>query len=108
MLPGWRRYFIEGIEAYGSYFPTTSTLRLALGNVAGGALSVLVTVGLLAFAWRNRKEAGGLPRFFFTAAAVFVCVRLVFPPVTPLQLWVVIVPPRTILRVVGSLPPFCP
>src|SRR5258708_28701341 len=92
MLPGWRRYFIEGIEAYGSYFPTTSTLRLALGNVAGGALSVLVTVGLLAFAWRNRKEAGDSPRFFFTAAAFFVRITPVFTLLAPFNSVLLLLP----------------
>ncbi len=106
ILPGWLRYFIEGIEAYGSYFPTTSTLRLALGNVAGGALSVLVTVGLLAFAWRNRKEAGDSPRFSLTAAAFLIGTTLVLPLMTPFNQVLLLLPLLIIVRDWDSLPHF--
>jgi hypothetical protein len=35
ILPGWIGYFMEGANAYRRYFPTTSLLRVALGDTLG-------------------------------------------------------------------------
>ena len=55
VLPGWPHYFWDGLIAYRKYFPTTSLLCLALGNVAGGVVSTIAIASILALSWRNRR-----------------------------------------------------
>ena len=50
LLPGWPRYFLDGLAAYRKYFPTTSILRLILGNWIGGAVSVFLVLLLVVYA----------------------------------------------------------
>jgi hypothetical protein len=106
VLPGWPMFFIQGLAAYRQYFPTTSLLRLALGNVAGGALSVLVVAGLVAFGWQNRKESGGSDSFALTLAAFLVGTTLVLPLLTPFNQVLLILPLLFILRDWQSIPRF--
>jgi len=104
LLPGWPRYFIEGLEAYRKYFPTTSPLRLVLGDWVGSALSVLLVAALLAFAWRNRKATADSPEFIQTLALFFIASTLVMPLLTPFNHVLLLLPVMILLRDWSQLP----
>ena len=106
LLPGWPRYFIQGLEAYRKYFPTTSPLRLVLGNWAGSALSVLVVAALLAFAWRNRRAAADSSEFIQMLALFFITSSLVLPLLTPFNQVLLLLPMMMLLRDWNRLPRF--
>lgn len=104
LLPGWPRYFIEGLEAYRKYFPTTSPLRLVLGNWAGSALSVLVLAALLAVAWRNRRVAADSPEFVQILALFLLASTLLLPLMTPFNQVLLLLPVMLLLRDWNRLP----
>lgn len=83
LVPGWPRFFLAGLDAYRKYFPSTSPVRLLLGNFLGGALSVVAVVALLAFAWRKRKAAADSGEFVHTLALFLLTTTLVLPLLTP-------------------------
>jgi hypothetical protein len=104
LLPGWPRYFVEGLDAYRKYFPTTSPLRLMLGNWLGGALSVLVVAALLALAWRNRKVAADSLEFLQMLALFSIASTLVLPLLTPYNQALLLLPVILLLRDWNQLP----
>ena len=104
ILPGWPRYFIDGLIAYRKYFPTTSLLCLALGNWMGGALTGIVIVALLALAWRNRQAEATTPEFVQSVAAFFIGATLVLPLLTPFNQVLLILPALMIVRDWKALP----
>ncbi len=104
ILPGWPRYFVDGLIAYRNYFPTTSLLCLALGAWVGGALSGIVMIGLLMLAWRNRQVDAVSPEFVQTLAAVFVGATVVLPLFQPFNQVLLLLPAMTILRDWAALP----
>jgi hypothetical protein len=98
ILPGWLRFFVEGLIAYRKYFPTTSLLCLAAGNWIGGALSGVVVIGLLLMAWRNRQADAASPEFIHTLAAFFIGTTLVLPLLTPFNQVLLLLPVLMIVR----------
>jgi Glycosyltransferase family 87 len=106
LLPGWPRYFLEGLNAYRKYFPTTSPLRLVLGNWAGSALSFLVVAALLAFAWRHRRVTADSPEFVQMLALFFLASSLVLPLLTPFNHVLLLLPLVILLRDWNRLPRF--
>ena len=98
LLPGWFLYFFDGIIAYRKYFPTTSLLRLALGNWAGGLVSAIAVIGILAIAWHNRKADAVSLAFLQTLSAFFVVATLVLPLMTPFNQILLLLPVMMILR----------
>jgi len=104
LLPGWPRYFIEGLDAYRKYFPTTSPLRLVLGNWAGSALSILVVTAPLAFAWRNRRVAANSPEFVQMLGLFLITSSLVLPLLTPFNQVLLLLPVMVLLRNWNGLP----
>ncbi len=104
LLPGWAHDFIEGIDAYRKYFPTTSPLRLVLGNWAGWALSVLAVAALFALAWRNLKVAADSPEFSQTLALFSIASTLVLPLLTPFNQVLLLLPVMLLLRDWNGLP----
>jgi hypothetical protein len=106
LLPRWPRYFLEGIVAYRKYFPTTSPLRLALGNGIGEAVGGVIIIGLLIFAWRNRAQPGDSPQFASTLAASFIAATLALPILTPFNQAMLILPVLMVLGGWASLPKF--
>jgi hypothetical protein len=98
LLPGWIGYFIEGIAAYRRYFPTTSLLRLALGDWVGGALAGVIVAGVLTFGWKNRKQAGDSPMFTLTLAVFCMGTALALPLLTPFNQVLLILPVMMLLR----------
>jgi hypothetical protein len=98
LLPGWPRFFLEGLEAYRKYFPTISPLRLILGNWIGGALSILIVIVLFVFSWLNRKASANSPEFVEGLAAVFITTALVLPLVTPYNQVLLLMPVVLLVR----------
>jgi Glycosyltransferase family 87 len=98
LLPGWPRYFIEGLQAYRKYFPTTSPLRLVLGNWAGSTLSVLLVAAILVRAWRRRMVEADSPEFVQLLAFFFIASTLVLPLLTPFNHVLLLLPVVILLR----------
>lgn len=98
LLPDWPREFLSGLEAYRHYFPTTSPLRLLLGDWAGGMLSVLVVVALLAYAWRTRHCSAESADFVHALALFVIATSLVLPLLTPFNQVLVLLPALMIVR----------
>ena len=97
LLPGWLRYFLEGLQAYRKYFPTTSPLRLVLGNWIGGGLSLLIVGALIAYAWRARNVTGS--NAFCRMLALFLAATLlVLPLLTPYNQALLLLPLLILLR----------
>ena len=104
LLPGWPRFFLDGIEAYRKYFPTISPLRLVLGGWIGGALSILILIVLFLFSWLNRKSSAGSPEFIECLAGVFVTTVLVLPLVTPYNQALLLMPVVLLMRDCAKVP----
>lgn len=104
LVSGWPREFIAGLEAYRRYFPTTSPLRLVLGDWLGGSISVLLVIVLLAYAWRNRAISPKSPEFDETLALFFVATCLILPILTPYNHVLLLLPTVMLIRDWGRLP----
>ena len=104
LLPGWPKYFLEGLNAYRKYFPTTSPLRLILGNWIGGILSVLLIVILLVLAWSKRRLETDSPEFLQVLAVFFVASTLVLPLLTPYNQVLLLLPVLMLIRDWSKLP----
>jgi hypothetical protein len=104
LLPDWPRFFLEGLAAYAKYFPTTSQVRLILGNWIGGALSVLAFACLVAFAWGVRKAEADSREFAYTLASFFVANILLMPLLTPYNQVLLLLPILMLLRDWNKLP----
>src|ERR1700728_2823124 len=104
ILPGWIGYFIEGATAYRKYFPTTSLLRMALGDALGETLGSIIVLGLLGFAWQSRKEAADSPRFATVYSAFLIGTLLAFPLLTSFNQVLLILPTMLVLRDWKTLP----
>ncbi|MFZ1007511.1 MAG: glycosyltransferase family 87 protein [Candidatus Sulfotelmatobacter sp.] len=104
VLPGWIGYFLAGAAAYRGYFPTTSLLRVALGDMLGEILGGLIVLGLLVVAWRSRKEPAGSRKFTTTFAAFLMGTLLAFPLLTPFNQVMLIFPAMLLLQGWKALP----
>jgi hypothetical protein len=98
LLPGWPRYFLAGIAAYRKYALPTSLLRMALGGTLGEVLGGVIVVGLLAFAWRDRKKGGDSRQFAGLLAAFFMVDLLAFPLFTPFNQVLLILPAMLLVQ----------
>ena len=104
LLPRWPRLFLVGLVAYAKYFPTTSPVRLILGNWIGGALSVLAAAALVAFAWGVRKAEANSREFGYTLALFFVANTLLMPLLTPYNQVFLLLPTLMLLSDWKQLP----
>ena len=104
LLPGWPRYFLEGLDAYRRYFPTTSPLRLVFGDWAGGMVSVFIVVGVAAYSWRKRKVAADSDEFVQLLALVLMATGLVLPLLTPYNQVLLLLPVLMLIRGWERLP----
>ncbi len=104
LVAGWVRYFLEGLEAYRRYFPTTSPLRLILGNWIGGIVSILAVVALLAYGWKQRRVTAVSSDFVQVLSLFFVTSLLVLPLLTPYNQVLLLLPVLTLIRDWTSLP----
>jgi Glycosyltransferase family 87 len=106
LLPGWLGYFFAGITAYRRYFPTSSLLRVALGDTLGDIMGGLIVLALFVFAWRNRREPETSSQFTTVLAAFFMGTILAFPLFTPFNQVLLILPAMLVLRHWQALPSF--
>jgi Glycosyltransferase family 87 len=106
LLPGWPRYFLAGLAAYRKYAMPTSALRVALGDTFGEILGGILVLGLLAYAWQNRKAAGDSRQFASILATFFMCALLTFPLFTPFNQVLLILPAILLLHDWKTLPKF--
>jgi len=104
LVHGWPRYFLEGLSAYRKYFPTTSPVRLILGDWMGGGLSVLAVVALLAYSWGKRKTAADSAEFAHVLALFFVTATLVLPLLTPYNQVLLLMPVLMLIREWSEVP----
>jgi hypothetical protein len=105
ILPGWLHYFFEGLRAYRQYAYRPLLLELALGNTLGEILSAAVMVGILAFAWKNRKEAGDSPQFTMVLATFLIASLLTMPLYPLFNQLLLVLPVIIILRDWAGLRP---
>lgn len=104
LLPSWIRDFISGMAAYRKYFPTTSILRLLLGDWLGIALSSVVIIWVLIYGW-SRRKAGGDSRSFASTFAAFLMVTVItFPLFTPFNQVLLILPALLVVQEWARLP----
>jgi hypothetical protein len=106
LLPGWLGYFFAGAAAYRKYFPTTSLLRMALGDPLGEILGAFIVLGLLVLAWRNRNGDGDSELFASVLAAFFMGALLALPLFTPFNQVMLILPVMLLLQDWDALPRF--
>jgi len=104
LVPHWVRYFLEGLEAYRRYFPTTSPVRLILGDWIGGGLSVLGLIMLLSYAWRRRHAEVESPEFAQVLSLFFVASLLLLPLLTPYNQVLLLLPILILIRDWRTLP----
>lgn len=106
ILPGWHRYFLDGLSAYRQYSPSPSLLCIALGDWMGLAISGIVILGLLVLAWRNRDKDATAPEFIQTLAAVFIGTTIVLPLLAPFNQVLLLLPTMMVVRNWATLPRF--
>jgi hypothetical protein len=106
ILPGWIGYFAEAALAYRRYLPTTSVLRVALGDTLGEILGTIILAGLLMFAWRNRRATASSPQFITVFCAFLIGTILGFPLFIPFNQVMLILPSILILEGWNTLPKF--
>lgn len=104
LLPGWIRDFIAGMAAYRRYFPTTSILRLLLGNWLGIAVSAVIVIWLLIYSWTRRKVRGDSRDFAWAFAAFLMVTVITFPLFTPFNQVLLILPALLVVQEWTSLP----
>jgi hypothetical protein len=98
LLPGWLGYFLAGLAAYRRYALPTSLLQMALGDAFGEFVGGIIILGMLAFAWRNRKAAGDSRQFISVLAAFLMGDLLAFPLFTAFNQLLLILPVLLLLR----------
>jgi hypothetical protein len=106
VLPGWIGFFLAGAAAYQRYFPTTSLLRIALGDTLGEIIGGIVVLGFLLVAWRNRRETADSRKFATIFAGFLMGTILAFPLFTPFNQVMLILPAMLLLHDWNSLPRF--
>jgi len=104
LVAGWVRYFLEGLEAYRRYFPTTSPTRLILGNWIGGFVSIVAVLALFGYAWTRRRVLGDSADFVQVLSLFFVTSLLVLPLLTPYNQLLLLLPILTLIRDWRTLP----
>jgi MFS family permease len=98
ILPGWIGFFLEGAAAYQKYFPTTSVLRMALGDTIGQVLGGIIVLTFLLFAWRHRRARADSREFAHLFAAFLMGALLAFPLLTPFNQVMLILPVVFLLK----------
>jgi len=102
LLPGWPRFFLNGLLAYRNYVATPSILSTVLGTSIGLIVSGLIVVALLAFAWRNRRADAR--EFIQVLVAFLLAAALVLPLMYPFNQVLLLLPAIVIARDWTSLP----
>ena len=100
----WPMDFLAGMAAYRKYFPTTSVLRLLLGDWIGIAVSVGIIGWTLFFGWRRRKTEGNSQEFAWTLSTFLIVTVITFPLFTPFNQALLILPAMLVVREWERLP----
>lgn len=103
LVPGWPRDFIVGLAAYRKYFPTTSCLRMLLGNWIGWPLSFILLIFLFVYAWHKRQAETTSAEFLHVLAVFFVASALILPLLAPYNQVLLLLPLMILLRDWGQL-----
>jgi hypothetical protein len=90
LLPGWPRFFLNGLMAYRNYVATPSILSTILGTSVGLIVSGLIVASLLALAWRNRYADAR--EFIQVLAAFLLAAALVLPLMYPFNQVLLLLP----------------
>lgn len=98
LLPGWIGDFIAGMAAYRRYFPTTSVLRLLLGEWLGIAVSAVIIIWLLIYGWTRRTIGGDSRNFAWVFAAFLMVTAITFPLFTPFNQVLLILPTLLVVQ----------
>lgn len=104
LLPGWPRYFLQGLVAYHKYYPTTSPLRAVLGDWIGGAVTLVLVAILFSVAWHRRQSEGNSEEFAVVLASFLMASCLVMPIIAPYNHVLLILPAILIFRNWDALP----
>lgn len=104
LVAGWVRYFLQGLDAYRRYFPTTSPLRLILGNWIGGFVSIGAVLVLSGYAWNRRRVTAESTDFVQVLSLFLVTSLLVLPLLTPYNQLLLLLPVLTLIRDWAMLP----
>ena len=104
LLPGWPRYFFQGLVAYHRYYPTTSPLRAVLGDWLGGAVSLILVAILFSVACRRRQSAGNSDDFVTVLSFFLMTTCLVLPIIAPYNHVLLILPAIMIFQQWNVLP----
>lgn len=100
LVPGWVRYFLEGLDAYRRYFPmgAMSVVRVILGNWIGGIFSVVAVSVLLVYAWNKREVPAESQEFVRVLSLVFITATLVLPLLTAYNQVLLLLPLLILIR----------
>jgi hypothetical protein len=71
IVPGWPKFFVEGLFSYGTYNFTGGVLEALLGKVVGFLLACLLIVPVIVIIYRKRRTAAENPDFLLISALVF-------------------------------------
>ena len=82
LAPGWVGDFIAGLQAYRHYYPTTSILRVAIGDTAGMIAGALIVLAIVIFGWSKRSVSGRSQAFVLMFAFFSMTAVLAFPIMT--------------------------
>jgi hypothetical protein len=104
ILPGWPRDFFLGLVAYRKYVGSPSLLQFALGDRPGWAVALVVVIGLLAWAWKQRKETSDSRKFAITLSGFLIGATLAMPLLAPFNQVLLILPISMVVRDWALLP----
>lgn len=104
LVAGWLWDFFAAMAAYRRYFPTSSLLRLLLGDRIGIAVSCIIVIWLLVFGWKNRKTNCDSWEFAWVFAAFLMGTVLAFPLFTPFNQALLILPAIMLVREWAAIP----
>lgn len=103
---GWLLDFVVGVAAYRKYFPTTSVLRLLMGDVLGTIVCALIILWTLYYGWKNRAAESAAEPFVRVFATVLAVTVITFPLFTPFNQVLLILPALLLVHEWRSLPRF--
>jgi hypothetical protein len=104
ILPGWIGDFLAGLPAYRKYVHAPPLLQVALGIKVGTAAAAIVVVGLLALAWKNRKQPADSLEFAVVLSAFLIGSTLALPLLPPFNQVLLMLPLFMIVRDWAVLP----
>jgi len=104
LAPGWIGDFIAGLEAYSHYFPSTSILRVILGDTVGIIMGVFVALAMIALGWTRRAVSGNSLEFVTMFAFFLMMTILAFPLMTIYNHSLLVLPAMLVLHRWRNLP----